>query len=182
MRWSISTSNQLWGIARPLPSMYTSTGMSGQTVAGTSNTLSLTKGKSFAFVSGLGGHSVRPQSVGGSWWASAYASTCLAGDAVCQPNASPGALFGVFNVDGQPNKALFYFKDINGRVVDSFVVYSNVEAPQVGAVTPAAVDAGRSSEPPSPAAAENPQSGPGAAMAVARGAERGRAPNPAKTC
>ncbi|HEX8190549.1 MAG TPA: IPT/TIG domain-containing protein, partial [Pyrinomonadaceae bacterium] len=59
-------------------------------------------------------------------------------------NAAPGALFGVFNVDGQPNKALFYFKDINGRVVDSFVVYSNVEAPQVGAVTPAAVDAGGS--------------------------------------
>lgn len=117
-------------------------GMSSQTVASTSNTLSLTKGKSFAFVSGLGGHSVRAQSVGGSWWASAYASTCLAGEQYCQPNAAPGALFGVFNVDGQPNKALFYFKDINGKVVDSFVVYSNVEAPQVSAVTPAAVDAG----------------------------------------
>jgi uncharacterized protein (TIGR03437 family) len=116
--------------------------MSSQTVASTSGTLSLTKGKSFAFVSGLGGNSVRAQSVGGSWWASAYASTCLAGELYCQPNGAPGALFGVFNVDGQPNKALFYFKDINGRVVDSFVVYSNVEAPQLGAVTPATVEAG----------------------------------------
>ena len=117
-------------------------GMAAQTIASTSNTLSLTKGKSFAFVSGLGGHSVRPQLVGGNWWASAYASTCLAGELYCQPNAAPGALFGVFNVDGQPNKALFYFKDVNGKVVDSFVVYSNVEAPQLSAVTPASVQAG----------------------------------------
>ncbi len=117
-------------------------GMSSQTVSSTSNTLSLTKGKSFAFVSGLGGQSVREQLVGGNWWASAYASTCMAGELYCQPNAAPGALFGVFNVDGRPNKALFYFKDVNGRVVDSFVVYSNVEAPRVTAVSPATVDAG----------------------------------------
>jgi hypothetical protein len=117
-------------------------GMSSQTVASTSNTLSLTKGKSFAFVSGLGGHSVRPQSVGGNWWASASASTCLAGELYCQPNAAPGALFGVFNVDGQPNKAHFYFKDVSGKVIDSFVVYSNVEAPQLASLTPASVQAG----------------------------------------
>ena len=101
--------------------------MSAQTVASTSNTLHLTEGNSFAFVSGLGGHSIRAQSLTGNWWASAYASTCLAGDQICQPNASPGALFGVFNVDGQPNKAIFYFKDINGRVVDQFVVVNDVE-------------------------------------------------------
>jgi hypothetical protein len=101
--------------------------MPAQTVASTSNTLHLTEGNSFAFVSGLGGHSIRAQSLTGNWWASAYASTCLPGDQICQPNASFGALFGVFNVDGQPNKALFYFKDINGRVVDQFVVISDVE-------------------------------------------------------
>ena len=117
-------------------------GMSGQTVASTSNTLNLTKGNSFAFVSGLGGNSVRAQSIGGNWWASAYAATCLAGDPVCQPNASPGALFGVFNVDGPPNKAVFYFKDIKGRVVDRFVVVSNVETPLLSALTPSAVEAG----------------------------------------
>jgi uncharacterized protein (TIGR03437 family) len=112
-------------------------GMSSQTVASASNTLTLTKGQSFAFVSGLGGQSVRSQLLGGDWWASVYAATCLAGDKVCQPNAAPGALFGVFNVDGQPNKARFYFKDVNGKVVDSFVVYSNVEAPHVSALSPA---------------------------------------------
>jgi hypothetical protein len=101
--------------------------MSAQTVASTSNTLHLTEGNSFAFVSGLGGKSIRAQSLTGNWWASAYASTCLQGDPICRSNASPGALFGVFNVDGQPNKAFFYFKDINGRVVDQFVVVSDVE-------------------------------------------------------
>ena len=101
--------------------------MSAQTVASTSNPLHLTEGNSFAFVSGLGGHSIRPQLLTGNWWASAYASTCLAGDPICQPNANFGALFGVFNVDGQPNKATFYFKDINGHVVEQFVVISNVE-------------------------------------------------------
>jgi uncharacterized protein (TIGR03437 family) len=116
--------------------------MVNQTVAGASNTLRLAKGNSFAFVSGLGGHSQRAQSIGGGWWASIYAATCLANDPVCQPNASPGALFGVFNVDGQPNKALFYFKDINGRVVDQFVVYSNVETPFVGGLAPASATAG----------------------------------------
>ena len=101
--------------------------MSAQTVASTSNTLHLTEGNSFAFVSGLGGRSIRAQSLSGTWWASAYASTCLPGDPVCQANANFGALFGVFNVDGQPNKAFFYFKDINGRVVDQFTVVSDVE-------------------------------------------------------
>ena len=101
--------------------------MSAQTVASTSNTLHLTEGNSFAFVSGLGGRSIRAQSLSGNWWASAYASTCLPGDPVCQANATFGALFGVFNVDGQPNKAFFYFKDINGRVVDQFTVVSDVE-------------------------------------------------------
>ena len=102
-------------------------GMAEQTVAGTSATLSLTRGHSFAFVSGLGGHSIRGQQLSGGWWASVYAATCLAGDVACQPRANYGALFGVFNVDGQPNKAFFYFKEIDGRVIDGFVVISNVE-------------------------------------------------------
>ena len=116
--------------------------MVNQTVVSTSNILKLTKGNSFAFVSGLGGHSVRAQSLTGHWWASAYASTCLAGDQICQPNAAYGALFGVFNVDGQPNKAAFYFKDINGRVVDRFEVISYVETPLISGITPSGVVAG----------------------------------------
>lgn len=116
--------------------------MSSQTIASTSAILNLTKGNSFAFVSGLGGHSVRAQLLSGAWWASISASTCLSGDPVCQPNGNFGALFGVFNVDGQPNKAFFYFKDISGRIVDSFTVISNIELPIINSLTPLSAEAG----------------------------------------
>ena len=121
---------------------YLLSSVTNQAVAGTSNTLALTRGDTFAFVSGLGGFSTRPQLLSGPWWASISASTCLAGDPVCQPDAKPGALFGVFNVDGQSNKAFFYFKDISGRVVDSFTVISNVELPVVNSLLPASANAG----------------------------------------
>lgn len=116
--------------------------MINQTIASPSNTLTLTKGTSFALVSGLGGQNVRPQLISGPWWASIAAGTCLAGDPICQPNVQPGALFGVFNVDGQPNKALFYFKDVSGRVIDSFTVISNVELPMINALVPSSAAAG----------------------------------------
>jgi Calcineurin-like phosphoesterase len=116
-----------------------------QTVGNTSNTLSLTRGNSFAFVSGLGGHSVRPQVLSGNWWASISASTCLSGDPVCQPNGRAGALFAIFNLAGQPNKALFYFKDISGRVIDSFIVFSNVELPMINGLLPARAQSGAAS-------------------------------------
>lgn len=116
--------------------------MINQTTVNTSNSLTLTKGNSFAFVSGLGGNGVRPQLLGGDWWASIYTSTCLPADPVCQPNGTFGALFGTFNVDGQPNKAVFYFKDINGRVIDRFTVISNVEVPTVNTFSPGAAQPG----------------------------------------
>lgn len=119
--------------------------MTNQIVASTGNALTLTKGTSFAFVSGLGGNSVRPQLLSGNWWAAISAATCLAGDPVCQPNGDFGALFGVFNVDGQPNKAFFYFKDINGHVIDSFTVISNVELPSISNLSPASIQAGSNS-------------------------------------
>jgi hypothetical protein len=116
--------------------------MINQTVASTSNTLTLTKGNTFAFVSGIGGHSIRDQLLSGPWWASITAANCLPGDAVCQPNAKFGALFGVFNVDGQPNKAFFYFKDISGRIIDSFTVISNIERPVLNGISPTNAQAG----------------------------------------
>jgi uncharacterized protein (TIGR03437 family) len=121
---------------------YLLSSMINQTVISTSNTLTLTKGNSFAFVSGLGGHSLRAQSLTGPWWANISALTCLAGDPVCQPTNNPGALFGVFNVDGQTNKALFYFKDTSGRILDSFTVISNVELPVISSLSPANTEVG----------------------------------------
>jgi predicted phosphodiesterase len=101
--------------------------MKEQTVVGSSETLTIEKGKSFVFVSGLGGASEREQKIDGSHWAAISAKKCLLADTVCQPEAAPGALFGTFNVDGQPNRATFYFKDIKGRVRDRFTVLSQVE-------------------------------------------------------
>lgn len=98
-----------------------------QTIVSKSDTLILTQdlpttdadeGKSFAFVSGLGGNTIRDQERAGDWWASIYTS---------DQDAISGALFGVFNVDGAANVAHFYFKNIAGDIVDRFVVISRVE-------------------------------------------------------
>jgi len=102
-----------------------------QTVASTSNTLVLAsdnpstptdEGRSFAFVSALGGNGIYSQKRSGAWWASIYTST---------QGATYGALFGVFNYQGNPRLAHFYFKDINGTIVDDFYVQSSVGSRQV---------------------------------------------------
>ncbi len=118
--------------------------MMNQTVASTSNTLTLTHGNSFVFVSGLGGNSIREQLVTGPWIASIYAAPCLPGDTICQNASSYGAMFGVFNVDGQQNKANFYFKDLNGEIVDSFTVISQLDMPAINDLAPSKAAAGGS--------------------------------------
>ena len=64
-----------------------------QSVASTSSTLVLEKGKTFVFVSGLGGRSIRLQELDGPWWASIYTAT---------QGATYGALFCSFHVNAQP--------------------------------------------------------------------------------
>jgi len=88
-----------------------------QTVASRSDKLTLTKGMTFAFVSGLGGARPKRQEQTGDWFAKIYT-----------PNqgAMPGALFATFNVDGAPDRALFYFKNMNGEVIDRFEVTSRI--------------------------------------------------------
>ena len=97
-----------------------------QTVASTGNTLVLTaddpntaidEGQGFAFVSGLGGESIRTQLLSGYWWAKIYTP---------DQGANYGALFGVFNYQGNPRLAHFYFKDIDGNIPDDFYVRSSV--------------------------------------------------------
>lgn len=90
-----------------------------QTVASTANTLVLEKGRTFAFVSGLGGREVREQRLSGDWWASIYTQT---------QGADHGALFCTFNVNRQADRAECYFKDIQGRIPDSFTLISEVLA------------------------------------------------------
>ena len=102
--------------------------MQNQVIASTSSTLAITaddpttpqdEGRSFAFVSGLGGMSKRPQEVSGAWFASIYTST---------QGAEYGALFGIFNYFGDPTLAHFYFKNIDGLVIDAFNVRCLVTA------------------------------------------------------
>jgi hypothetical protein len=97
-----------------------------QVVAGTSEPLVLAAddpataedgGRSFVFVSGLAGRSIRDQELDGPWWASVYTS---------DQGAQPGALFGVFNYQGNPRLARFYFEDVAGNVVDDFLVESSL--------------------------------------------------------
>lgn len=83
--------------------------MSSQQVASTASTFTVTEGKTFAFVSGLGGIGTRDQERSGNWWASIYTST---------QGARYGVLFGTFYED----RAEFYFKNINNEIIDQFTV------------------------------------------------------------
>ncbi len=83
--------------------------MSSKTVASKSSTITVSEGKTFAFVSGLGGIGIRDQERGGDWWAKIYTSS---------QGARYGAMFGTFYED----RAEFYFKNINGQIIDQFTV------------------------------------------------------------
>lgn len=71
------------------------------------------EGRTFVFVSGIAGKSIRDQRRGGDWWAAVSTR---------DKGAQPGALFGVFNHQGDPGLARFYFKEVGGRIVDEFLV------------------------------------------------------------
>ena len=85
-------------------------------------------GKSFVFVSGLGGQGIRnqerclpttfPYGCKGEW-AKIYTGS---------QGARFGALFIVFNIYGDPTKAQGYFKNVNGQVVDRFDITVDVSA------------------------------------------------------
>ena len=82
----------------------------------------ISPGRTFVAVSGLGGHSIRNQArcLPTTYpygckkeWAKIYTS---------DQGATYGALFIVFNVDGDPHLARGYFKNIKGEVVDDFTI------------------------------------------------------------
>ena len=107
--------------------------MSNQTVDPDSsdpNRLLAAPGKTFAFVSGLGGESIRvqrrcwptspPYGCKGEW-AKIYTSN---------QNAQYGALFITFNVNGDPSKAHGYFKTVSGQIVDDFYISKGAQLTQ----------------------------------------------------
>ncbi len=84
-------------------------------------------GKTFVFVTGLAGVGVRPFDSGSHsddlWWASyATSDRWLRNGALQSGVAGYGALFVKFNVAGDPRRADAYFKDVGGRILDSFTI------------------------------------------------------------
>jgi hypothetical protein len=132
--------------------------------------MSVRPGATFAVVSGLGGRSIRnqqrclpgkaPYGCNGEW-ASIYTS---------DQGAQYGALFLVFNVDGDPTAARGYFKNIGGQIIDRFTITAGTrvlaasnqppkeepapaagrEAPAAGRETPAAPPPASSAPPAAP--------------------------------
>jgi len=123
----------------------TLTSMQNQTVDPKSpdpNHIDIGPGRSFAFVSGLGGESIReqirclpispPYGCKGEW-AKIYTSN---------QSAQYGVLFITFNVDHNSNKAHGYFKNINGQIVDDFDITKDSYLTQPGATAPPVQGAG----------------------------------------
>jgi hypothetical protein len=103
----------------------TLTSMENQTVDTTCSdpgSVCVGPGRTFAFVSGLGGNDVRDQELCLPFtypygckgeWAFIYTS---------DQDATFGALFIDFYVDGDPKKARGYFKNVDNQVVDEFTI------------------------------------------------------------
>ncbi|MCB0308154.1 MAG: metallophosphoesterase [Bdellovibrionales bacterium] len=90
--------------------------MENQTVASTSSVLDISSGKTFAFVSGLGGQGIRDQEV--------FTTDHFASIYTSNQGAKSGALFCTFNADGIPNKAICKFINIDHEVIDEFTIIS----------------------------------------------------------
>ena len=98
--------------------------MSEQAIADDESPYTIEPGQSLAFHSGLGGRSIRRQRedlAGMEHIAAAYTS---------DQNATYGALFIDFHVDGNPRKARGYFRNIRGEIIDEFEMYNNAPEPE----------------------------------------------------
>lgn len=83
-------------------------------------------GSTYVSVVGLGGRNIRAYEDGlhenDTWWASLYTSNYYLKnlEVIDDFEANAGALFIDFNVDGDPNKAHAYFKNIDGDIIDEY--------------------------------------------------------------
>ena len=102
----------------------------GHGATGAPDQMDVAAGRTFVFYNGLGGSSIRAYAAGlhddDTWWATMYTSDKYVKNGVAQSGAANyGALFIVFNVDGDPSKATGYFKNIAGQVIDEFTIVRN---------------------------------------------------------
>jgi hypothetical protein len=106
----------------------TAVGSGNHGVTGAFETMNTAPGQSFVFVSGLGGVDIRDFDGSGhnddTWWATTYASNRWYKNGTLQPatSASYGALFIRFHDGGNVKRAVAYFKDLNGRLIDEFTI------------------------------------------------------------
>jgi predicted phosphodiesterase len=114
----------------------------GHGATGMPDRLDIGPGRTFVFVSGLGGHSLRKyhcaQHDDDTWWATVYtrnyylkagtpvAKSCAMGSRAVK-GYTYGALFITFSASGDPNKAEAYFKTINGETIDTFSIAKKKE-------------------------------------------------------
>jgi hypothetical protein len=91
-----------------------------KTILSTSPILRIGKGRTFAFVSGLGGKGIRRQRRDGPWWAAKYAKG---------QDATHGALFCSIADGGRASRAGCYFKAIDGTIVDRFLIVNEGRKP-----------------------------------------------------
>lgn len=98
-------------------------GISKENVVTKTSPITIEKGKTFTFMSGLGGKSIDP--LQGTWqgtkdwWTKVYGA---------DENAKSGALFCTFGVNNIRNQADCYFKNIDGDVIDNFTIISKVNS------------------------------------------------------
>ena len=101
---------------------YTMASYVNQTVADFNATINLSEGRNVAFVSGLGGNSIRSWNLNlirNEWWA-AYAAS--------NNGVSDGPLFCTFKVDGDARRAHCFLTDRLGQSFDAFDIVSNLPA------------------------------------------------------
>jgi len=103
------------------------------------------EGRTVVVVSGIGGKGARSLVRGGDHWACIYTD---------DQDAVPGALFGEFHVDGDPDLARFYFMNLNGEVVDEYYVRAPDLAPLAPTPSGAEADGPAEAEEPAEAAAD----------------------------
>lgn len=107
---------------------------------GNPNELTLGPNKNFVFVSGVGGHSLRPYNCDkgnlAKWWASIFTTNYIVKNGTTiqekdcsktdiqydQNNTEFGALFITFNYNGYPEKAYGEFITTEGRTLDNFII------------------------------------------------------------
>ena len=101
-------------------------------------------GRTFVFVSGLGGRPGRDYHCdlhhGDTWWSTIYTNnyflkngepvvkSCVEDDEAVE-NFTHGVLFITFNAGGNPDRAEAYFKNVDGEIIDEFSITKVRSAP-----------------------------------------------------